>query len=93
MTVDAIAEAPEPKEKPRKRANSGMTRRASVLSPEEQRTLQRETPKKPKRSKEHRAVGSVDKKVYTEYIKANGVAGVIAYVGDARALVHACASC
>merc|ERR1711939_375778 len=62
------------------RRESGMTRRASSLKPSELRQMQKESGKKSKKPKEHRSVGSVDKKVYTEYIKANGVFSVITYL-------------
>lgn len=64
----------------RSRRNSAMTRRASLLTPQEQRELTRNSSKKSKKAKEARAVGSVNRKVYKEYIKANGYPGVIAYL-------------
>lgn len=42
--------------------------------------MQKAAGKKSKKPKEHRSVGSVDKKVYTEYIKANGVFSVVMYL-------------
>lgn len=78
MTAEAVAEGIQKK---RPRRDSGMTRRASMLTTQEQRTLTRESSRKPKKAKEHRAIGSVDRKVYKEYVKANGVSGVVLYVG------------
>lgn len=64
----------------RSRRNSAMTRRASLLSPAEQAKAIRQSARKPKKAKETRAVGSVKSQVYTEYVKANGVPGVIIYL-------------
>jgi len=63
----------------RSRRNSAMTRRASLLSPAEQAKATKQIAKKP-RAKETRAVGSVNRKVYKEYVKANGVPSVIIYL-------------
>lgn len=63
----------------RSRRNSAMTRRASLLGPAEQAKASKQASKKP-RSKETRAVGSVNRKVYKEYVKANGVPSVIIYL-------------
>jgi ATP-binding cassette subfamily C (CFTR/MRP) protein 1 len=70
----------ESQEKSRSRRNSVMTRRASLLTPAEQATAVRASARKPKKAKESRAVGSVNRKVYREYVKANGVPGVIIYL-------------
>jgi ATP-binding cassette subfamily C (CFTR/MRP) protein 1 len=64
----------------RSRRNSAMTRRASLLSPAEQAKAIRQSARNPKKAKETRAVGSVKSQVYTEYVKANGVPGVIVYL-------------
>ena len=70
----------ESTEKIRPRRHSGLTRRASRLDPSEQRLLDRKAARTSKKPKEHRAVGSVERKVYSEYIKANGVVGVVLYL-------------
>ena len=87
MTAEAVAEGIEKKQKPRR--NSGLTRRASLLTAQEQRKLTRESSRKPRKAKEHRAIGSVNRKVYKEYIKANGVSGVILYVRSISAILVA----
>jgi hypothetical protein len=51
-----------------------------VLNTQEQRAAERHSAKVSKKPKEHRAVGSVDKKVYKDYVKSNGGAGVIIYL-------------
>ena len=62
------------------RRHSGVVRRASVLNTQEQRAAERLSAKASKKPKEHRAVGSVDKNVYKNYVKSNGVIGVIIYL-------------
>ena len=65
---------------PKSRRGS-MTRRASVLSPDEQKKATKYARLHSKKQKEHRAVGSVDRSVYRKYIDAIGVRNVILYLG------------
>lgn len=64
----------------RSRRGSMFTRRASMLSPGEQRKALREASKNSHRPKEFRATGSVEGKVYKDYIKANGTVSVCLYL-------------
>lgn len=62
------------------RRNSALVRRASVLSPEEQRKAMKTANRDPAK-REHRARGSVNRSVYKKYIQANGLLSVCLYLG------------